>query len=200
MKCSIGRIDFYPSFIALLSASAYFGSLGLLTALLVAAAVHEFGHIAAAWCTGRQLDRLTLTALGAELTLKGECVSASFFQDVILSLSGPAANLLLAAALTAVHQSPLLLGANLLLGIFNLLPVSPLDGGCALFALLSWLTSLEWADRLTSFVSKSFSLMVILCGALFLFLPGGKPWLLLVGLWLASASFHFGAESAAVPI
>lgn len=200
MKCSIGRIELYPSFIVLLSASAYFGSLGLLAALLLAAAVHEFGHIAAAWCTGRHLDRLTLTALGAELTLEGENISASFFQDLLLSLSGPAANLLLAAVLTAAYQSPLLIGANLLLGCFNLLPVTPLDGGCALFALLSWLISLEWADHLTSFISKCFSLLVILCGVLFLFSPGGKPWLLLVGLWLASASFHFGEESAAVPI
>ena len=198
MKYSIGRVDLYPSFIALLSASAYFGSLELLAALLLAAAFHEFGHIAAAWCTGRHLDRLTLTALGAELTLEEEYVSGSFFQDLILSLSGPAANLLLAAVLTASHQSPLLIGANLLLGFFNLLPVAPLDGGCALFSLLSWLTSLEWADRLTSCISKGFSLGIILWGIALLLLPGGKPWLLLMGFWLASASFHFTRDKAAV--
>lgn len=195
MKCSIGRVDLYPSFIVLLSASAYFGSLGLLAALLVAAAVHEFGHIAAAWCTSRHLDRLTLTALGAELTLEGESISASFFQDLLLSLSGPAANLLLAAVSSATHQFPLLIGANLLLGCFNLLPVTPLDGGCALFSLLSWLTNLEWADRLTSCVSKGFSLGVILWGIVLLLLPGGKPWLLVMGFWLASASFHLSKSS-----
>ena len=191
MKYSIGRVDLYPSFIVLLSASAYFGSLVLLAALLLAAAVHEFGHMISAWCTGRHLGRLTLTALGAELTLEGESISASFFQDLLLSLSGPAANLLLAAVLSATHQSPLLIGANLLLGCFNLLPVTPLDGGCALFSLLSWLTNLEWADRLTSCVSKGFSLGVILWGIVLLLLPGGKPWLLVMGFWLASASFHF---------
>lgn len=190
MKCTIGRVVLYPGFVALLSASAYFGSLRLLAALLTAAAAHELGHVAAVWCTGRKLNRLTLTALGAELTLEGESTSVSFLQELILSLSGPAANLLLAAALAVSGRFPLLLGANLLLGCFNLLPVSPLDGGCALFALLSWLTSLEWADRLTNLISKGFSLAVVLCGAFFLFQPGGKPWLLLVGLWLAAASFQ----------
>lgn len=199
MKCSIGRVILYPGFVVLLSASAYFGSLQLLAALLIAAAAHELGHIVAVWCSGRKLDRLTLTALGAELTLKGESVSATFLQDLALSLSGPAANLILALILTVIGGFPLLLGANLLLGCFNLLPVSPLDGGCALFALLCWLTNLEWADRLTELISKGFSLAVILCGTVFLFQPGGKPWLLLVGLWLASASFHLGEhESAAL--
>ena len=190
MKCTIGRLVLYPGFVALLSASAYFGSLRLLAALLTAAAAHELGHMAAVWCTGRQLDRLTLTALGAELTLEGESACGSFFQDFALSLSGPAANLLLAAVLAISGRFPLLLGANLLLGCFNLLPVSPLDGGCALFAFLSWLTNLEWADQLTSLISKGFSLATVLCGAFFLFQPGGKPWLLLVGLWLATASFR----------
>lgn len=190
MKWAVGRVVLYPGFVALLSASAYFGSLRLLAALLTAAAAHELGHVAAVWCTGRKLNRLTLTALGAELTLEGESTSVSFLQELILSLSGPAANLLLAAALAVSGRFPLLLGANLLLGCFNLLPVSPLDGGCALFALLSWLTSLEWADRLTSLISKGFSLAVVLWGAFFLLQPGGKPWLLLVGLWLAAASFR----------
>lgn len=190
MKWTVGRVVLYPGFVALLSASAYFGSLRLLAALLTAAAAHELGHVAAVWCTGRKLNRLTLTALGAELTLEGESTSVSFLQELILSLSGPAANLLLAAALAMSGRFPLLLGANLLLGCFNLLPVSPLDGGCALFALLSWLTSLEWADRLTSLISKVFSLAVVLWGAFFLLQPGGKPWLLLVGLWLAAASFR----------
>lgn len=199
MNWSIGRIQISPGFVALLSASAYFGSMGLLGALLTAATAHELGHVAAAWCTGRRVNRLSLTGLGAELTLKGESISASFVQDLILSLSGPAVNLLLAAVLAAAGRCPLLLGANLLLGCFNLLPVSPLDGGCALFALLAWLTSLEWADRLTDFISKGFSLAVILCGVLLLFQPGGKPWLLLVGLWLAATSFRLGNQTESMP-
>ena len=71
MKWTVGRVVLYPGFVALLSASAYFGSLRLLAALLTAAAAHELGHVAAVWCTGRKLNRLTLTALGAELTLEG---------------------------------------------------------------------------------------------------------------------------------
>lgn len=189
MAFSIGRVVFYPGFVALLSASAYFGSLRLLAVLLLAAAVHELGHVTAAWCLGHRLDRLTLTALGAELTLE-DGGTDSFFQDLVLSLSGPGANLLLGAVLAVWSQTPLLLGANLLLACFNLLPVVPLDGGYALFALLSWLMPLEWADRLTALISRVFSLSVALLGMALLLQPGGRPWLLLVGLWLTTASFR----------
>ena len=96
MTWSAGRIVLYPGFILLLSASAYFGSLRLLAVLLGSGLVHELGHIAAVRITGRRLARLRLSALGAELTLEGEPCT-SFLQDLLLSLSGPAANLLLAA-------------------------------------------------------------------------------------------------------
>ena len=133
--------------------------------------------------------RLRLSALGAELTLEGEACT-SFLQDLLLSLSGPAANLLLAAVLAAVGHFPLFVGANLLLGCFNLLPVCPLDGGCALFALLSCLTSMEWAERVSRLFSQAFSLLVVFCGMLLLLLEHGRPWLLLIGIWLSAASFR----------
>ncbi len=178
-----------PGFAVLLSATAYFGSLRLLLTLLLAAAFHEVGHGAAARLTGQRLAGIRLTALGAELTLE-EAGHTSFLQDLLLSLSGPAANLLLAALLAALGRFPLALGASLLLGCFNLLPVYPLDGGCALFALLSWLTTLEWADRLVRLFSRSFALGVVLFGMLLLLAENGRPWLLLMGAWLTAASFR----------
>lgn len=178
-----------PGFAALLSATAYFGSLRLLLALLLAAAVHELGHGAAARLTGQRLAGIRLTALGAELTLE-EAGRTSFLQDLLLSLSGPAANLLLAALLAILGRFPLVLGSSLLLGCFNLLPVYPLDGGCALFALLSWLTTLEWADRLVRLFSRAFALGVVLFGMLLLLAENGRPWLLLMGTWLTAASFR----------
>lgn len=189
MTWSAGRIVLYPGFILLLSASAYFGSLRLLAVLLGSGLVHELGHIAAVRLTGRRLARLRLSALGAELTLEGEACT-SFLQDLLLSLSGPAANLLLAAVLAAVGYFPLFVGANLLLGCFNLLPVCPLDGGCALFALLSCLISMEWAERVSRLFSRAFSLLVVFCGMLLLLLEHGRPWLLLIGVWLSAASFR----------
>lgn len=183
------RIVLHPGFIALLSASAYFGSPRLLAVLLLSAAAHELGHVAAVRAMGLRLGRLSLTALGAELTLaRGS--TTSFLQDLVLSLSGPGANLLLAAALAPLGPFPLLVGANLLLGCFNLLPVRPLDGGCALFALLSCLAPPVWADRITLLLARAFSLSISIFGMLLLLLEGGRPWLLLVGVWLTAASFR----------
>ncbi len=107
------QLDLRASFVALLCACVYFGGGELLAVFLPAAVLHELGHILAARCMGLHIRRLTLSALGAELRLAEE--NTSFLQDLLLCVSGPAVNLLLAAACAVLGCFPLFLGANLLL-------------------------------------------------------------------------------------
>lgn len=183
----MNRLVIRPGFVALVCCSAYFGSARLLGVFLLAALLHELGHLAAARMMGLRVRCVILSALGAEICLEER--ATSFLQDLVLSLSGPAANLLTAALCAFLGRFPILLGASLLLGGFNLLPILPLDGGCGMYALLSHLGSCAWAERLMRWLSRTFSLAVLLCGALVLALDGGKPYLLLLGCWLASAAF-----------
>ena len=185
----MNRIRVTPGFVVLLSASAYFGSARLLAALLTGAAIHEAGHLLTMRLLGCRLERLTLSACGAELVLENR-VNLSFRRELLLSLSGPAANLLSALILTALDEMPLLLGANLLLCVVNLLPLRPLDGGTALFAALSLLLPPLWAERLTVWLSGALALIVLAAGVCFFFHPEGRPWLLLMGLWLTYTAFR----------
>lgn len=182
------RLIIRPGFVALLCGCAYFGSAGLLTVYLLSAALHELGHAAAARALGLHLKRLTLSAAGAELELREQ--ETSFRQDFLLCLSGPVANLAAAAICAVLRRFPLFLGANLLLGCFNLLPVLPLDGGNALFALLSWATDVDRAFQVLCIVSLGAVFVLTAFGLAILTVPDGKPWLALLGIWLLWAAFR----------
>ena len=56
-------------------------------------------------------------------------------------------NLALALIFARISGEYVLAGANLLLGVFNLLPIPSLDGGRVLYLAVSWLTDPMLADR-----------------------------------------------------
>jgi Zn-dependent protease len=182
------RLEISPGFVALLSGCAYFGSHRLLGVFGLAALWHELGHVAALKGMGKRMGKLRLSLVGAELTL-AEGEHTTLEQDIWLSLSGPAANLLAALICGLWAKNDLMAGANLLLGFFNLMPVLPLDGGCALSALLERFLDPQRALALMRLSSRLTALTIAALGVMLACRPGGQPWLALMGLWLLIASF-----------
>ena len=75
---------------------------------------------------------------------------------------------------------------SLALGLFNLLPVGPLDGGRALSCLLTLAGREDWAQPVVGLLSVGLS-MGLTMGALLLWRVGeGNLTLLLVALWLSA--------------
>lgn len=151
--------------------------LPLLKVILGAAAVHELGHWLVLRALGAKVLGIRIGILGA--VMETDSHRLSYGRELAAVLAGPAANLLSAWLLTKLAAGQeVAVGAHLVLGAFNLLPIRPLDGGCALYLLSAWLLGPvrgEWIVRCAGVV-VAFSLTAML--AYLMWRTGGSLWLL----------------------
>ena len=126
-------------------------------AALLAAFLHELGHIITAKIYSIPLGELKLSIFGASLTPKA--MLCSYKKEIILCFSGPLVNLISALIFSPFLKTDnaffsLFISASLFLGILNLLPIYEFDGGRILFCILSTRYSLKIATntiKITSF-------------------------------------------------
>ena len=135
------RIEVSPGAAVALAVLVCIDPAALCAPFLLAAAMHEGGHLAALRLCRVPVRRLHIGLGGAvlETGLRGAR------EEVLCAAAGPAVNLLLAAVLW--RAQPVFALINLLLGAWNLLPVFPLDGGRIAGVLFS--KGAQWLERLT---------------------------------------------------
>lgn len=170
--------------------------IGFVTALLlfVSVLLHEMGHSLVALSQGVKVRSITLFLLGGVASVERECSTAR--GALAVAAAGPAVSLLLAAGLLSgvhpvAHASPLLgemlsqLGTlNLVLGLFNLLPGLPLDGGLIVKALVWQVTgSQRRGVEVANTSGRLLSTLAVVLGALLLLRGAGMggAWLMLLG-------------------
>lgn len=98
-------------------------------AALTAAVVHEAGHIFAVLFFGGKIHRARISVTGCVI----ECGEITEFGKLISILAGPVCSLML---ICFRRIAPQIAVCGLCQGLFNLLPVLPLDGGRILQLLL----------------------------------------------------------------
>lgn len=141
MRFKLFGTEFYISFLfaAVITAMLVFDRTGFILPLLFAVLVHELGHLAAMWVLDCAPKRIRLVPAAVEITTK---LQSGGRYEIFIALCGPAINLLLFATLFVNYlafgnEGYLTVGfINLLIGLFNLLPVTGLDGGTVLFNIL----------------------------------------------------------------
>ena len=119
------------SFAAAVTLTLILDESGLCAAALFCCIVHEMGHIACLLILGEKPQLIELSFYG--IKLKRQSVSElKSFGEIIIYASGPAANFALSALLFAFGNADGIKTAavnSLCVGLFNLLPCQPLDGG-----------------------------------------------------------------------
>lgn len=176
----LGRLTCTPDFLFLLSLS-WALDMGMVFRLsLLAALLHEGGHLLACLLLGIPVQRLRLTCCGGILETRGALEGRI---GLLIALAGPAMNLLTVCVLLPLADTEwaaVLLGVSLVLGLFNLLPMLPLDGGRAAYALLLCLLGEEVAEEIFLRLSTALKTALFMIGAVLCLL--GNPSLLLVAI------------------
>ncbi len=171
------KLEITWGFWGLLALALTAGAGEVLPLIALSALCHELGHLTALRLAGARVEAFRLTAFGAEI--QADTRYLSYGREILCTMAGPAVNLALALVLARVTGDYLLAGANLILGVFNLLPMPSLDGGRALYLLVSWAADPMAADRVSRWVglfcaaaltAVTFSLVLLHRTGLFLFL------------------------------
>lgn len=118
--------------------TAYYVAFAYALLLLISVLVHELAHALTAKVYGWPTQKIVLNLWGGHTQF--ENFTATPARSVIVALAGPAANLVLAGGAWLVLSSAsmgvvadtltnIFMWANFVIGIFNVLPGLPLDGG-----------------------------------------------------------------------
>ncbi len=132
--------------------------------------LHEMGHAFGGWLFNIRTLDVTLTFFGGYARLLGN--PRTPFQQVVVSFAGPAVNLAIGAALiwyaANVDGASRLVAnlgfVNIFLGLFNLLPGYPLDGGHITAALLSNFMPSNRARLITAYIGVGIGFLLVAMG------------------------------------
>ena len=129
--------------------------------------LHEMGHVTVARHFGINTRSITLHLLGGLASIEREPDNP--MEEIYIALAGPAVNVvLLFAAMPLVYMnipgSLELAFINLIMGVFNLVPAYPMDGGRVLRALLSKKVGRPRATEIALKIASGFALLFIIVG------------------------------------
>jgi Zn-dependent protease/CBS domain-containing protein len=188
-------------------AAAALRGLGLVGIIFGSVVLHELGHALVARGSGIPAKGIILLPIGG-VTILDEAHAVpdplnAWKRDIRVAVAGPLVNLVIAGlaalillavvpgfslmARPLLHSSALLrsiVWANVYLGLFNLLPAYPMDGGRALRALFSRRIDMVLATQRAVRIGHVFSILFMMVGFL-----TSNWWLVMTGLFL-----FFGAQ------
>ena len=125
------------SFFLLVLLAAVISPVEIVVSVLLAAVLHECGHLLALRAFHVPIEGLRLSALGAVLYARGAW-RLSYGRELIVTLAGCGMNLVCGFVTAAFAlriswvEGFVFAGAHILLAVFNLLPIPPLDGSHAM--------------------------------------------------------------------
>ncbi len=150
MKIKRGETDvkINVSFAACVTCMLILDESGVCALALFCCFVHEAAHLICMLASGEKPALVELSFYGIKLERR----PVGSKNDILIYAAGPAANLLLWVILSVgfshIQSVRIAAASNFAIGVFNLIPCRPLDGGNILFESLCRFMSDEKADRI----------------------------------------------------
>ncbi len=179
-------------------ASYWVGGLGAALLLFVSVAFHELSHSLVALKHRLPIQSITLFIFGGVSQMKGEPPDPA--AELRIAVAGPLSSFVLALLFFIVYLSAgghvmqalflYLAQLNLVLGLFNLIPGFPMDGGRVVRAYL-WKRTGDFfsATRRAAGYGQKIALLFVIGGFISVFMGvAGGLWLMLIGWFLHTAA------------
>ena len=137
------KVSVSPSIIIMISIYAASGKINVLAAPIIAAAIHELGHLFCAYILSIPLKSMKLNMFGAAIEVDQLC--CTYRKESLLTLSGPLFNILSAVVILAALREGLydaslfvrhFFVSSVSLAFINMFPIDNFDGGRFLSCLL----------------------------------------------------------------
>ena len=140
--------------------------------LMLFAIIHELGHLAAGLILKFKPEEIKLTPVGLQIQFKVSDeeyklnnVKSYTIKKAIIALAGPLTNFIIATIMIAIAQInigfqytyifSLIVYSNLLIAMFNLIPIYPMDGGRVVKEILSIIFGKKRSYKITYMISKT---------------------------------------------
>lgn len=127
--------------------------------------VHELAHLIVGILIGGKPQKMTLSIFGVSVEFYSYGKNKTF-SKIIFFFIGPLINILIGIIcykyMKDSNEKILIVYTNFALGIFNLLPILPLDGGKIIKEILKVILGFEKSNKIMIFVSKCFLMIVSL--------------------------------------
>ncbi|MDP5272734.1 M50 family metallopeptidase [Chengkuizengella axinellae] len=192
------RYHFHPFFIFIIFTSILAGNVGELLTLFSIVFIHEMGHVVAAKFFGWDVKSVQLLPFGGVAEVETHR-NTSAKEEIIVAIAGPFQNFWMIGIVFFLQKieivdpiwSSYFIEANLMIALFNLLPILPLDGGKIVQAMLSFKLSFHRSLKYCGWHSFIMSLLLIGYACMHMISSGVHLNLMMIGIFLLYTNWYY---------
>lgn len=154
------------------------------TILMIFAFIHELGHLLAGILMGLKAKEIDIMPFGVSINFE-DYSNKYIAKKIIIAIAGPLVNIIIVILGVYNNWEEEIIYSNILIGLFNLIPLYPLDGGRILKYIMQLATNSKEAEMMTYKLSNILIIILTLISSIgILFIQNIGIVLILAYLWV----------------